>query len=155
MTTDPIIPLQPKPIPAAPKYDPCRLFKRGDKVRLVTFNGRTPYDLVNEDEYKPDETIFSVMNDECICGLVDLYENSPEDGFQIHHSNLELVTPVEELEPYYVKENASVYEVFNRNENNSSVAIFFKSQYTKGKAKERAEAERDRLNEEWKNKTTN
>lgn len=69
---------------------------------------------------------------------------------EIPYFYLELVTPVEERSPYYVKETASVYEVFNRNENNSTVAIFFKSQYSIEKAKERAEAERDRLNAEYR-----
>lgn len=28
----------------APKYDPCRKFRKGDKVRLREYNGRPPYD---------------------------------------------------------------------------------------------------------------
>lgn len=130
-----------------PKYDPCRLFKKGDKVMLRKWCGRNPviYGMnlfqlgevlnVDEAENPKEEGLILVSNAEC--------------KQSIHACYLELVTPVEERSPYYVKENASVYEVFNRNENNSSVAIFFKSQYSIEKAKERAEAECKRLNAEY------
>ena len=137
--------------PNKPKYDPCRLFKKGDKVRIVTCNGRPPYDLLNEDEYVPDETIFSVMSDECICGYVDLYEKAPEDGFQIHHSNIELVAPVDELSPYSVHES-EVLQGFDIVRDKLCVMAFpFGAKecgwyYNRLEAKEAAEAECSRLN---------
>jgi hypothetical protein len=135
------------PIPT-PKYDPCRKLKVGDVVRVLKINGNLPKCKWAGNIPK-----------EGVTGIVR--ELRKEDHFVwidckgivcycIDPAYLELVTPVEELEPYYVKETASVYEVFNRNENNSSVAIFFKSQYSIEKAKERAESERDRLNEEYR-----
>lgn len=136
------------PVPAAPKYDPCRLFKKGDEVEYHPKDGRARPNLLVGRKYK-------VAADEqpCDSGIVQVEVEF--DGLRhlntfMAYNNLELVTPVEERSPYYVKETASVYEVFNRNENNSSVAIFFKSQYSIEKAKERAEAERDRLNAEYR-----
>lgn len=124
-----------------PKYDPCRPFKKGDIVEPVACNGRAPLYL-----RKYIGTKQVVECDEDINGIVGIVG----DVEAVSAAFLKLVTPVEELEPYCVKETTSVYEVFNRNENNSSVAIFFKSQYSIGKAKERAEAERDRRNAEYR-----
>lgn len=133
-----------------PKYDSCRKFRKGDSVRPVVRYGRYPDDgaLAN--------VTYVVVDDEKD-GRVSIARHDGKSGYAhtVTALYLELVTPVEELEPYYVKETASVYEVFNRNENNSSVAIFFKSQYSIEKAKERAEDECARLNAEHRKEQNN
>lgn len=139
--------------PPAPKYDPCRKLKVGDVVRVLKINGNLPKCQWAGNIPKEGVTgIVRKLRKDDHFVWIDCKEIF---GYCIEPAYLELVTPVEELEPYYVKETASVYEVFNRNENNSSVAIFFKSQYSIEKAKERAEAERDRLNAEYRKDANN
>lgn len=130
----------------APKYDPNREFRKGDKVRLVQCNGRNPFDSFNGIEYLPDETIYTVDGDEYDNGKVELYAMDSCDTFEIHHSNIELVTPVEELEPYSVSEATVQYLV--KEDNKKVVAQFCKLYHPN--AKSAAEAERDRLNAEWR-----
>ena len=125
-------------------YDPCRLFKTGDIVTPIERDGREVPDGAPVCEKC---TVVESEKNGIVCIRYDA--GSEHYIHEIPYFLLELVTPVEELEPYFVKETASVYEVFNRNENNSSVAIFFKSQYSIEKAKERAEAECKRLNTEY------
>lgn len=138
--------------PEKPTYDPCRIFKKGDKVEYSPRDGR---DCL-EAPWIYDEA--EVIEDEDKTGSVVVRFTFNYGAPSIHKVPwyyLQLVTPVEELEPYYVGETASVYEVFNRNENNSSVAIFFKSQYSIEKAKERAAAECARLNAEHRKEQNN
>ena len=71
---------------------------------------------------------------------------------------LELVTPVEELEPpYFVGESEISYDLFRRTDNGSQLRASFwwkhnpypeKIEMTEEEAKAAAEAERDRLNAE-------
>lgn len=80
-----------------PKYDPCRLFRKGDKVRVVECKGRhTGYD----------KKIYKVCEDEEESGR---YIKLSLDGYIGHvtvdAAYLELVTPVEELEPYFIYES--------------------------------------------------
>lgn len=79
-----------------PKYDPTRLFREGDKVRLVERNGRKPF------TFSLNYTILIVAADEDSKGLVSIHEPCSSDTFVIHYSHLELVTPIEELEPYSI-----------------------------------------------------
>lgn len=138
--------------PPAPKYDPCRKFRKGDRVRVVEWSGRNP--VLPFMDCKVGDIGTVIKDEETTSFFVRLHlEGKYEKDMPYCH--LELVMPVEELEPYYMKETASVYEVFNRNENNSSVAIFFKSQYSIEKAKERAEAECARLNAEYRKEQNN
>lgn len=132
----------------APKYDPNRLFCKGDKVRLVQCNGRNPFDSFNGIEYPPDETIYTADGDEYDNGKVELYSMDSCDVFEIHHSNLELVTPVEELEPYFVAPS-SITDAWRIVDTRigATVATIFKAH---PHAKAAAEAERDRLNAEWR-----
>jgi hypothetical protein len=64
---------------------------------------------------------------------------------------LELVTPVEELEPYIIREYADFYAV---EKDGAQYSIFFKGSYHDN-AKKAAEAERDRLNAEWRKEVEN
>ena len=141
--------------PEKPKYDPCRPFRVGDIVTPIERDGREVPDGTPEGE---ECTVVESEKDGIVCIRYDA--GSEHYLHEIPYFHLELVTPVEERNrggagPYYVKETASVYEVFNRNENNSSVAIFFKSQYSIEKAKERAEEECDRLNAEHRKEQDN
>lgn len=81
------------PIPAKPKYDPCRKFKKGDVVRIVDWNGRAPIFLK-----KHIGTIQIVDCDEDSNGVAGIVG----DIEAAYAANLKLVTPVEELEPYSI-----------------------------------------------------
>lgn len=125
-----------------PKYDPCRLFKKGDKVKRRTVDGRTDQEIsegieltviYGEDKYGN----VRVQNPNGICIVT-------KSVF------LELVTPVEELEPYFVFEDATSWQV---KKGNSLCARYGKA--THPHAKEAAEAERDRLNAEYRKDENN
>ena len=134
--------------PTPPKHDPCRLFKKGDMVQVVERNGRTltcfPVgrikvgDIVTVAENETGDVFIKVLT---------------EDGHEMMAPwfMLELVTPVEEQEPYIAYENLHVCAVMHRDEKDGKfIAVFFISHYGKTIARERAEAERDRLNAEWR-----
>lgn len=120
-----------------PKYDPCRLFKKGDKVKRRTVDGRTDQEIsagieltviYGEDKYGN----VRVQNPNGICIVT-------KSVF------LELVTPVEDLEPYFLFEDTYSWQVKRENK---LCCRFGKS--THPHAREAAEAERDRLNAEWR-----
>lgn len=123
----------------APKYDPCRLFKKGDKVRVVEYNGRIkPYlkDVLGKvytlDEGENDIHIAYIKAD----GI---------DLLDVCH--LELVSPVEELEPYEVTEYTDYFAVFHR-VTGGELATFWKECHPNPAAA--AEAECERLNADYR-----
>ncbi len=128
-----------------PKYNPRRLFKTGDKVRVVEWNGRKVHDPMNG-------SVWTVNRNECNGGiahesiLVSLFYEDDNEGhiIDIPPCFLELVTPVEELEPYSAREYEDFYAV---EKDGAQYSIFFKGSYH-SHAKAAAEAERDRLNSE-------
>ena len=84
----------------ASKYDPCRKFKKGDKVRYEPKLGRSEPCITKG-------TICTVLSSENGVGRV-FVEYANDEGVyttSILFCFLELVTPVEELEPYYVRTN--------------------------------------------------
>lgn len=91
---------------SAPKYDPRRKFRKGDKVRLREYNGRKPYDFWHKQTIKHfGAKLDTVLDDEKEdSGHVDIFQDAPIDELtvRVHASYLELVTPVEELEPYSI-----------------------------------------------------
>lgn len=133
----------------APKYDPCRKFRKGDKVRVVEWNGRRPQCVALLGK----ETI--VLRDESSLGVRIQIGESGESYCTPEPCFLELVTPVEELESYHLNEIYDIddgkligYEVARVDTRD---AIFYGGENhlrTIEQAKERAEAERDRLNAE-------
>lgn len=128
----------------APKYDPCRLFRKGDKVKPRERNGRIPW--------AKDMTL-TVVADESKAGVAVRDEETGEERLMCVLF-LELVTPVEELEPYSVSEGAGIIEVYN--EKREAVKAWFYSDVKAGvKALAEAEAERDRLNAEWRKEQSN
>lgn len=139
-----------------PKHTPCRLFKEGDRAQVVERNGRTPTcfpvgrikvgDIVTVAENEAGHVFIKVLT---------------EDGHEMMAPwfHLELVTPVEELEPYkvdecgfaptlYVRKNGKVYMTIPYKEGSS---LF----QTHEEALAAAEAERDRLNAEWRKEHNN
>lgn len=131
-----------------PKYSSSRPFRKGDVVELVERNGRCPYSLL---KYAKLIVQISENSD----GMVGLHKKGYEEPILIHYSNLVLVTPVEEMEPYQLNEIYDIddgdligYEVVN---GDTKEAIFYGGKYssrTLKQAKAAAEAERTRLNAE-------
>ncbi len=129
----------------APKYDPCRLFRKGDKVRVVERNGRH-YDTMF------DEKTWIVAKDErnhsTLPRDVQVNDGNPNSHcYSVPFFYLELVTPVEELEPYKVTESSDYYGV-DKDDLEVEAAIFWKKSHPQAKAA--AEAECKRLNEEYR-----
>lgn len=159
------------------KYSPTRLFKTGDKVRVVEWNGRKVHDPMNG-------SVWTVNRNECNGGiahesiLVSLFYEDDKEGhiIDIPPCYLELVTPVEELEPYYIETETFDYEIRNANNDpdiGTSLAfhIMFQDQdeseilrvksyyesyvYSSEHAEADAKAELARLNEEWRKEQNN
>lgn len=125
-----------------PKHDPCRLFREGDKVRVVEHKGRncTGCELGLIGEIAIDEG-----EDDPIHGIgVDFEDGS---AVYIDPAYLELVAPVEELEQYSVVETMS-HDGWQIVRDGLPLAIYDTRRHPH--AKEAAEAERDRLNAEYR-----
>lgn len=91
----------------APKYDPCRLFKKGDKVRVVERDGRDykdydPYTNIQKSELY---TVFENEEEVIDGGCVGIRIGKGDIEYEIPFYFLELVTPVDELEPYSLFDN--------------------------------------------------
>lgn len=141
----------------APKYDPCRKFLWGDKVRVKReVHGRPVY--IGEDAWEPldPDEIWEVV-EEKETGWVHLKNGCLTAD--VWHGMLELVTPVEEVTPYtidecyfaptlYVRKNGKVYMTIPYKEGSS---LF----QTREEALAAAEAERDRLNAEYRKEREN
>lgn len=124
------------------KYDPNRPFREGDIVTPCSVKGRWL-----DSTYKERVGIlFTVTKDEDEDGIIWV-----KDPDRIHQDcgdcvYFQLVTPVEELEPYFVQENHSIVEVLSIEDQEVPATVFFKSKHKN--ARERAEAECERLNAE-------
>lgn len=139
------------PISEPPKYDPCRKFRRGDKVRVVKNNGReTQIRPAIEDLY---EKILTVVGSEDNDNDV-LVETSKGNRF-IQFSFLELITPVEELERYVVEPSDIAWFVVDKKHESGKQNVVMYMCAFHPHAKEAAEAERDRLNAEYRKKQNN
>lgn len=128
------------PVTPAPKYDPCRKFRKGDKVRVVEWNGREIARIGMIGEVVANE--YNSKVELSIDGWTkDVYYPS---------CHLELVTPVEELEPYYVEEEGHSWCVRKPEPSDlySTLAWFSKKRHPQ--AKQAAEAECKRLNAEYR-----
>lgn len=123
----------------APKYDPCRLLREGDKVQVIARNGRC---WGKTGEYLRGAYCF-VLEDEERNAMVKVRHNSSE--YVIDPAYLELVTPVEELEPYFIEESSNGYRLMKHN--GKLLANYWE---THPYAKVAAEAECARLNEDWR-----
>lgn len=142
-----------------PKYDPNRLFRKGDKVRLCEYNGRAPFDNEN---FEPEEAgqLCIIAEDEDNENAYSLHvwkledmEREPDDGerpwFAFPLMFMELVSPVEEQEPYRVEEDSQYWHVLYEQDGGiMTVCKFLKSYHPTAKAA--AEAECERLNAEYR-----
>ena len=154
--------------PEKTKYDPCRLFKKGDIVRLKKWNGRCP--AIPED-WKFDTGLFVVYAAEKFNSSVEIARENSGVVYVVPVCFLELVTPVEELEPYSIEEvdvdsliynpkldpdrdSESAFHVRYMDKRSGEITIiktYYESYiYSYDCAKADAEAERDRLNAEYK-----
>ena len=130
------------------KDAPCRFFRKGDEVRVVNERaGRIPplcgdiepggVYIVSDDEDGGD--VMLAVNDSF--GCIDWFW-------------LELVTPVEAMEPYVTCENVLMSCIEVRNcRTNKVEAVFYYGEghaYTFDSAAYASCAERDRLNAEWR-----
>jgi hypothetical protein len=130
---------------SAPKYDPCRLFRKGDKVRLVPYRGRAPI-MFGSNVFSIDE-IFTVEEDEN--KEYDVMVNGASHRQMYQACFLELVTPVEEREPYFVMELKGAHGVYNtRFQPETEACHFYTDMHPNAKAA--AEAECARLNAEYR-----
>lgn len=121
-----------------PKYDPCRKLKKGDIVKKRWVDGRTD---INFPFDKPCE----VYSDEDMYGNIRV-QTAPSVTSITRAVFVELVTPVEEREPYSVIDSPQTYNIV-REGKKGFVATFYKNQHI---AKQEAERYCNRLNEEWR-----
>lgn len=151
----------------AQKYDPCREFKNGDIVRYVERDGRSYVDA------PPVGATCRVIVGEDSVGMVmvefKFSENEESDVYDVPFYHLELVVPVEELERYVVIHNdyEKYYEVCWKDDDEPDgrtgrtrcLTTFWyhnpPKTHTQKHAKEAAEAERDRLNAEYRKEQNN
>ena len=134
----------------APKYDPCRKFRKGDKVRVVEWNGRNTA-RVGQIGYVVSDERNSKVELAIECWTKDVYYPA---------CHLELVSPVEELEPYRISTNrdCATHAIFKKiKEKDFIVCKYF---FTHGRcanallsekeALAAAEAECEKLNAEYR-----
>lgn len=134
----------------APKYDPCRKFREGDEVRYVPCNGRE-CPVMPCDEYYREKTL-TVVKDEDSNHQVLVRTQDGREKY-IRFCYLQLITPVEELKPYYIDEYPNTCKLMKRD----GGKLYKLADYwdTHPRFKAAAEAERDRLNEEWRKEQHN
>ena len=129
------------------KHDPFRKFRKGDSVSPCFWNDRPPaaYDI-NEitAHFMPENGLYTVNKDELPDSTVLVEYKGKIITMQTCH--LELITPVEKLEPYFVSDDDYEYCVFDRRIK-MTVCRFDMSH---PHAKEAAEAECARLNAEYR-----
>lgn len=141
------------------KYDPCRLFNKGDIVRVHDWNGRKTL---------RDGHVGFVAENEKSNGEVELSIDGWRNGVFYHACHLELVTPVEELEPYYIEEKDIEFQVRMKYEDKDCLISVFRfknivegyKQYydmlpTMKQASEAAESECKRRNDEYRKEQNN
>jgi hypothetical protein len=144
--------------PRQPKYDPFRLFKKGDRVRVVERYGRKFWSAAPE-------TIYTVVEDEylhddqnvLLRGCVGINDGKPEtlSAWNIPFFHLELVTPVEDLDPYSVEGDEDEWHILRCGKFLMSFPFDSSAYYTEEQAKAAAEAECDRLNAEYRKEQNN
>lgn len=130
---------------SAPENNPCRELRIGDKVRVRKIHGKLPQCRYNG--------VAHVKEGDCCTILEDAYRNcywvtmASNVHWCFDAAYLELVTPAEELEPYFIEETEYEYCVsIMVGERKDTPATYHKRMHPH--AKRAAEAERDRLNDE-------
>lgn len=106
--------------PTKPKHDPNRLFKKGDMVRYCERDERKLFRL-------QDGEIYEVKSNEGDAGTVEIWLWKEVGRYESYPYNVfELVTPVEEIEPYFVQESPHTYDIYKRD--GSKLTAFYKDQ---------------------------
>lgn len=124
--------------PSPPKYDTNRRFKKGDLVKFrKEFWGRPMHRLRDDG----DGYIWTLSEDERDGSLI-----LQRGDFTVYGSfaQVELVTPVEERDLYFVLDSPATYNVCKRGESGFAATFFKKHPLAREKADEYCEA----LNEE-------
>lgn len=133
-----------------PKHSPTRLFKEGDKVRVVARDGRSWWQLDPHTTISRDEIYTVLENEEEIIagGYGELRIEGGGKEYELPFCFLELVTPVEEMEPYMVEtdfvDDEPVWNIYK----DGDLIVGYTSSHPNAKAA--AEAECARLNAEWR-----
>ena len=141
-----------------PKHDPPCRFKKGDRVRIKReINGRIIHHSFAFFEY---DTIYTVKEDEVQKSYKSGHVSITDGNGNIctlSFYELELVTPVEELESFGVRysKDKNCVEVYHRRHKHTVSAFYCIGGITREQAEEHAEAERDRLNAEWRKEAAN
>lgn len=130
-----------KELQEKPKYDPCRRFKKGDKVRIVQCKGRD----FNREAKLSRGKVAEVLYDEVENVLISVFLPDKSD-IAIDPAYLELVTPVSEREPYSVIDSPRAYNIVQVREKKLFTS-FYKDQ---PHAKEEAEKYCKQLNDAWR-----
>ena len=150
----------------APKYDPSRLFRKGDIVEPR--KGREVYACEWEDcVFHKLKGTYKVCNDERE-GHVSVIDKETGVDCYVSVFALELVTPVEEMERYVIihNEREMYYEVCWKDDDEGVMtgrvrcrATYWYHQppqtYSQKEAKAAADAECDRLNAEYRKEKNN
>ena len=138
-----------------PKYDPCRRLRKGDIVTVRIRDGRIPWGTLESGSriHLNSGRRYIVLRDEnrndvCLAPITDITEIA-HTNITVNACYLELVTAVEELEPYIVKKYHEFYAVEKRNNLKDRPATYDRDFHPH--AEEAAEAECARLNAEWRN----
>ena len=126
------------------KHDPCRPFREGDVVEPKQVKGRV---YSKDSKYLIGKKCI-VFRDEAEPGYVVI--SYAGKNYSINAAYLELVTPVEELEPYELIDSPNTYNIVR---DSAMVMTIHKKSHPNAKAA--TEAERDRLNAEYRKKQNN
>ena len=136
-----------------PKYDPCRKFKRGDIVKKHYVHGRSNNAIGSLG-------LYTVVEDEDTNGGNVVVQDGVAMRYKVKAVFLQLVTPVEELDPYSVLETDTI-DGFDIMRDGLCVMTFpYGSKergwyYNETAAREAAEAECKRLNNLYKQELAN
>ena len=134
-----------------PKCDPSRPFRKGDIVKRRTVDGRTDPDV-------PEDIYLAVTTDETEYGNVRVQEPNGR-SVVTKWVFLELVSPMEEREPFYLDEitdedeDEEQYHFFmiKTRKGEDKIRTYYSNKFeTIAQVKAAAEAECDRLNAEWR-----
>jgi hypothetical protein len=144
------------PVLEQPKYDPCRKFKEGDIVDYRRRYGRDYETVPDPEDYKI-ARVFSSEEEESGMVGVEFIKAYGGDNvcFLVPWFHLELVIPVEELNPYSIivqPEGYHCVRIMKEKRIHSSFPFGEEECvcHTLEEAKNAAETECKRLNAEWK-----
>lgn len=131
-----------------PKYDQNRKFREGDIVEPCSVKGRW---LSEAWKNRAGIHFIVTMSEDADGRMLVKDPDSVIDGY-VDAVYFQLVTPVKERERYYIEHDSMGYAIIDR-QNVGYVAHFKAVQHPN--AKEAAEAERDRLNAEYRKEQSN